>query len=271
MTVDTVPRSTGRALSPLRACALVVEGKWIWYRGNWRATAISSFLTPLMFLGAMGFGLGSQINPGPATGGLPYVVYLAPAVLVGLAVQLATSETTFPVLAGFKWDQRFWGIVSTPISVDQLLAGQVVWVVLRVFSSGVAYLVVAALFGVFTNAGALVALPVSVLAGMAFGTWSLALAASVNDEGETFSNLFRFVVLPMTLFAGTYYPISQLPAWSRPLAWLTPLWHGNELARAAEFGHSDWPAVLGHIAYLVLLTVGGYLMARWRFRVRLTV
>lgn len=263
--------SVGRTVHPVAAIGLVLENLWTWYRCNWRATVVSSLLTPLMFLGAMGFGLGSQIRPGPVTENLPYVVYLAPAVLVGLASQIATGESSFPVLGSFKWDQRYYAITATPISVDQLLIAQFLWVVLRVFVSGLAYVAVAALFGAFINAGALLAVPVSVLAGVAFGTWVLALAATVNDEGTTFGNVFRFVLVPMTLFAGTYYPISQLPAWSRPLAWVTPLWHGNELARAAEFGHMDALTAAGHVAYLLLLTAGGLLLARWRFHVRLKV
>lgn len=263
--------STGRAVSSAAAIGLVLEGLWTWYRRNWRATIVSSVLTPLMFLGAMGFGLGSQITPGPATDNLPYVVYLAPAVLVGLSVQIAASESSFPVLGSFKWDMRYYAITATPVSPDQLLAAQVTWVALRVLGSGLAYVAVAALFGAFVDVGALVAVPVSVLAGMAFGTWMVALAATVNDEGTAFGNVFRFVVVPMTLFAGTYYPISQLPAWSRPLAWVTPLWHGNELARAAEFGHMDALAAAGHVAYLLLLGAGGLVLARWRFHVRLKV
>ncbi|MFC0434530.1 ABC transporter permease [Kutzneria buriramensis] len=263
--------ATGRTVHPVAAIGFVLEGLWTWYRRNWRSTAVSSFLTPLMFLTAMGFGLGSQIRPGPATDNLPYVVYLAPAVLVGLAVQVSTGESSFPVLGSFKWDQRYYAITATPVTVDQLLAAQVVWVALRVFVSGLAYVLVAALFGAFVNAGALLAVPISMLAGLAFGTWVVALAATVNDEGNAFGNAFRFVVVPMTLFAGTYYPISQLPAWSRPLAWVTPLWHGNELARAAEFGGMSLLTAAGHVAYLLVLVAGGVLTARWRFHVRLKV
>ncbi|QUQ68079.1 ABC transporter permease [Kutzneria sp. CA-103260] len=263
--------SVGRAVHPVAAVGLVLENLWTWYRRNWRATVVSSLLTPLMFLGAMGFGLGSQIRPGPVTEGLPYVVYLAPAVLVMLSTQVAASESSFPVLGSFKWDQRYYAITATPVSVDQLVAGQFLWIVLRVLLSGLAYLAVASLFGAFTSVRVLLAAPVAVLAGMAFSTWVLALAASVNDEGNAFGNVFRFVMVPVSLFAGTFYPISQLPAWSRPVAWVTPLWHGNELARAAEFGHMDPLTAAGHVAYLLALTTGGLLLARHRFHVRLKV
>lgn len=265
------PRSTGRVLSSPRAVALVVEGLWAWYRRNWRATVMSSVLQPVMFLVAMGYGLGSQIKPGPATGGLDYVVYLAPAVLVASALQTAAFESTYPILSSFKWQQTYWGVISTPITIDQLLTGQLVWIALRLLSSGAAYLVIAALCGPLTGPGVLLALPVGVLTGMAFCSFIVALSASLNSEGQAFNAVFRFVVLPMTLFAGTYYPITQLPGWIRPLAWITPLWHGNELARTAAFGPVDWLATAMHLGYLVALLVAGVLLARWRFRVRLMV
>ena len=263
--------TTAHAVGPVRATGLVLEGLWTWYRRNWRATIVSTFLTPVMFLVAMGYGLGSRITPGPATEGQPYLVYLAPAVLVASALQITVGEATYPILAAFKWDERYWGIISTPITVDQLLAGQLSWIAVRAISSGVAYLVVATLFGAFVNAGALIALPVSLLTGMSCAVWVVAWSATVNDEGSSFTLIFRFLLLPMTLFAGTYYPVSRLPVWSRPIAWLTPLWHGNELARGAELGGVGALAAVGHVAYLVAVLVGGLLVARMRFRRRLWV
>jgi lipooligosaccharide transport system permease protein len=83
--------------------------------------------------------------------------------------------------------------------------------------------------------------------------------------------IFRFVVTPMFLFSGTFYPISQLPQWGQWLAWVSPLWHGTELARDSALGGGlSLLAVLGHLLYLVLWFVVGLQLARWRFRVRLT-
>jgi lipooligosaccharide transport system permease protein len=92
----------------------------------------------------------------------------------------------------------------------------------------------------------------------------------VSSEGQAFNMLFRFVVTPMFLFSGTFYPISQLPQWGRWLAHVSPLWHGTELARGAAIGNLSDLAALGHTAYLLLWLVVGIGLARWRFRVRLT-
>jgi lipooligosaccharide transport system permease protein len=253
-----------------RAVWLVVEGLWTWYRRNWRATAVNSFLQPLLFLLALGFGFGTLVQPGPATGGLDYVHYLAPALLVAAAVQNAVGDSTYPVFSGFKWQKQYWGITATPISPGQVAAGQLTWITIRLALSGLVYLLVAAALGALTSPRVLLALPFAVLAGLALSAPIVAYAASVPNESP-FQNLYRFLVVPMTLLAGTYFPVDQLPLWGRVIAWITPLWHGTELARGVSFGWwQPWPAI-AHTAYLLVWAVGGIALARWRFRVRLAV
>jgi lipooligosaccharide transport system permease protein len=105
---------------------------------------------------------------------------------------------------------------------------------------------------------------------MAFAAPVAAMSASLRSEGQAFNMLFRFVVTPMFLFSGTFYPISQLPEWARVLAHVSPLWHGTELARDAGIGGLSLAAVLGHIAFLLVWLVVGVALARWRFQVRLS-
>lgn len=273
--MSTVPQavtpkpSTGRALGSVRAVLLVVEGMWIWYRRNWRATVASSFLNPVLFLLAMGFGLGSQITAGPATDGLRYVEYLAPAMLVMALVQSGVFESTYPVLSAFKWQRTYWAMTASPITPGQVLGGQLCWVAIRLALSGVAFLVVSAVLGAVTGFGVLLSLVFAVLAGMATCAPVVAFSATIESEGQQFNAVFRFVLMPMTLLAGTFFPVSQLPEWLRPLAWLTPLWHGTELARGAAFGALRlWPAV-GHVAYLLAMLVVGVFVARRLFERRL--
>lgn len=265
----TRPRSMGTVSSPVRASLLVLEAILVWYRRNWKATVVSSVGQPVLYLVAMGAGFGSQVRPTAATGGLSYLVYLAPALLAAGAVQTATGECTYPVLSGFKWQKMYVGITATPITSGQLTNGVLLWVSVRLAVSGAAYLLVATLIGAVTGPGVLLALVFGMVTGMAFGAPVLAFAASVHGEGTVFNPLFRFVVVPMSLFAGTFFPISQLPAWVRPVAWVTPLWHGTELCRGAAFGTLRWWPTLGHLGYLGALLVAGVLLARWRFRVRL--
>jgi lipooligosaccharide transport system permease protein len=265
------PRGTGVAGPGWRAALLVVEGFWIWYRRNWRATLISSVLQPLLFLLAFGVGLGTLVVSSEAIGGVPYLVYLAPALLAMAAVQNAALESTWPIVAGFKWQRTYEAVIATPVTSGQLLAGQLLWIALRLLFSAAAYLAVIALFGGITGWGALGSLVFAVLCGMAFSAPVVALAAATDRADSVFTALFRFVVLPMTLFSGTFFPVSQLPQWGQVLAWVSPLWHGTELARGAALGTLRPLPAAGHVAYLGVLLAIGVLLARWRFAKRLEV
>lgn len=264
-----VPRATGRVVGPVRACLLVVAGWWTWYRRNWRATAASSVALPVLYLIAMGMGFGSQVHATAGLGGHSYLVYLAPGWLAASAVYNAAGESTYPILSGFRWQKHFYGITATPITPDQVVAGVFTWISLRLLASGAVYLVIAALIGALTGPGIVLSLLFAVLCGLAFAAPVVAYAATLEGEGSQFSGVFRFIVVPMSLFAGTMFPVTQLPAWVRPVAWLTPLWHGTELSRGAEFGTLRWWPALGHIAFLVAMFVIGWLIARAKFRARL--
>lgn len=274
MTMVEAVRCTGRVLPGWRAALLVVEERWIWYRRNWRATAISSLLQPLLFLVAFGVGFGRLIDTSNRaaqfTGGVPYLVYLAPALLVIGAMQTAAFESTYPILSAFKWQRTYWSVAATPVMPGQLAGGQLTWIALRLTLSGAVYLLVVVLFGAMHGPGVLASLVFAVLSGMAFSAPLVAFSAAQENEGTAFTAVFRFVVVPMTLFSGTFFPISLLPRVIQPLAWISPLWHGTELARGAALGTvALWPA-FGHVTYLTALLLVGVLLSRWRFRVRLT-
>ena len=260
---------TGRVVAPLHASMLVVEGHWTWYKRNWKATIVSSVGLPILYLLAMGLGFGSQVRPSAATGGVSYLEYLTPALIAMAATQTGAGEATFPVLSGFKWQKHYVGMSATPITPPQIADAVFLWITFRLILSCVAFLAVAAAIGAVTSPMVLVSLVFGILTGLAFAAPVVAFAASVRGEGNAFNPFFRFVLVPMTLFAGTFFPVSSLPAVIRPIAWITPLWHGTELARGAAFGTlRPWPTI-GHLAYLLALIVIGIALSRWRFRVRL--
>jgi lipooligosaccharide transport system permease protein len=262
--------ATGRPLGSVRSALVVLEVTWTWYRRNWKATVFSSVGLPVLYLLAMGLGFGSQVKAGAVPGGVAYVAYLAPALFPAGSVQTAAAECTFPILSGFQWSKVFIGVTASPITPGQLVFGQLLWVTSRLIVSGVAFLLAALVVGAATGPGILLSLVFGVCTGLAFGAPIMALAASVGSDGRAFNAVFRFLVLPMSLFAGTFFPITQLPAWVRPVAWFTPMWHGTELARGAAFGTLSWSSALVHLGCLALLFTVGVLLTRWRFRVRLT-
>ncbi|QFZ17228.1 ABC transporter permease [Saccharothrix syringae] len=260
--MDHVPGS-------LRAALIAVENHWTWYRRNWRATAVTSFLQPVLFLLAMGVGFGSQVQPGEATGGHRYVVFLAPALLVLTAVQNAMFESTYAVFSSFKWQKTYHGVVATPVTPAQVLHGQLLWIALRLLSGTAVFLAVAVALGAVTSPWAVLAVPAAVLAGMAFSAPVVAYTAT-REKPDSFNALYRFALVPMTLFTGAFFPLDQLPAWLHPLAWATPVWHGIELARGAAFGTLAPLPAAGHVAYLAAFVVVGTVLGRRHFHRRLT-
>jgi lipooligosaccharide transport system permease protein len=246
------------------------EKFWTWYRRNWRATAVSSFLMPVLFLVALGFGFGSQVQSTALIGGVSYLEYLAPALVVITAIQGATFESTYPVMSQFMWQKSFFAMVATPITPAQVLYGQMMWVGSQVFVRSVVFVIVAAVLGAAAGPGILLSVVFATLAALAFSAPLVAYSARL-DKPDSFTTIFRFVLMPMTLFTGAFFPVSQLPQWLLPLVWLTPSWHGIELARGTAFGTLDLLPALGHVVYLVALTAGGIALGVKFFHRRLAV
>ncbi|HEY2057991.1 ABC transporter permease [Amycolatopsis sp. NBC_01480] len=261
--------ATGRVVGRWHGAWLRVEGHWTWYRRYWLATLYSTGLQPVLFLAAMGLGFGSQVQAGPATGGLSYLQYVAPALLVAGSAQMGVSDSSYPVLSGFKWQKDYLAVTATPVSPGQVLGGHLIWGALKLTLAGSIYALVAVFFGAWANFGALAVILVGTLTGLACSAPMTALAAKTFDEGTRFGLIFRFVVIPMTLFSGTFFPITQIPLYLRWLAWISPLWHGTQLSRAVTLGGvGTWPAV-GHAAYLAVLVLGGWALAHRFFGQRL--
>lgn len=248
----------------------VVENHLYVARRFWRSMLIVGVVTPLLYVLALGVGLGTVVDQHRSTLGVPYLVFVAPAFLTAASLQIATGDATFPVMSGFKWVRTFHGMAATPLTPRQVCDGLLIWIGLRAVANSAVYLAVLAAFGGVRRGWVVLAVPAATLTGLAFAAPVAALAASVKSEGNAFNVLFRFVVTPMFLFSGTFYPISQLPQWGRWLARVSPLWHGTELARDAGIGGLSGSSVLGHVAYLAAWLAVGVMLARWRFRLRLT-
>lgn len=236
-----------------------------------RSILVVGIFTPLAYVLALGVGLGVVVDSnGGHSLGVPYLVFVAPAFLTAAALQIAAADAAYPVMSGFKWVRTFHGMAATPLTPTQICDGQLLWIALRVLVNSAIYLAIMAAFGGTQRWWVLLAVPAAVLCALAFAAPVAALGATVTSEGNAFNMLFRFVVVPMFLFSGTFYPISELPRWGQWLAYVSPLWHGTELARGAGIGGIGGTAVAVHIGYLLVWLVVGVALARWRFRVRIS-
>lgn len=245
---------------------------WVYqYKRTWKGSITTSFLYPVLYLAAMGAGLGSLVDRHVGTvDHVRYLVFLAPGLLAATAMQIAGTEATYPVMDAIKWHRMYYAMLATPMRVVDVLVGHLSWIALRLVTVTVIYLGVMAAFGTVLSPWALVATPVGVLTGLAFATPIAAFAATQEREAS-FTTIYRMALVPLFLFSGTFFPVSQLPAWLRGVAYATPLYHGVALCRDLTLGQLHPDADLVHGAYLLALTGIGIGAAMGTFRRRLVV
>lgn len=256
--------ATSHSSRPVRGALRVFESHWVGYRRTWRGSVVSTFLTPILYLTAMGVGLGTLVDRGVGTAdlGVDYLAFLAPGLLAASAMQTGAGDAAWPVMAGIKWRGTFNAILATPITVRDLVVGHLGWVAFRLSLMAVWYAVVITLFGVAPLGRTLLAVPAAVLVGLAFSGPILAYTSTV-DDAQGLTNLFRFGLVPLFLFSGTFFPVEQLPDAVEPLAVVTPLWHGAELVRGTALGWTPaWPWWTHVLVLVGFLVVGATLAVR---------
>jgi lipooligosaccharide transport system permease protein len=230
------------------------EHQVLLYRRTWRGSIFGSFLQPVMFLLAMGIGLGSFVDRGTgatALGGVSYLQFLAPALLASVVMQTSAFEATFPTMTGFRWNRRFHAMYATPLTPFAIAFGHIGWIATRATLVGAIFALVIVLFGAARSPLILLAIPVGTLTSLAFAGPIAAFMATQRDT-NAFNAIWRFGITPLFLFSGTFFPIDRLPEAIQPIAWLLPLWHGADLARALSLG-TVGEAPLLHLAHLMIL------------------
>jgi lipooligosaccharide transport system permease protein len=233
------------------------------YRRTWRATITTAFLNPIFFLLSVGVLLGQLIDDDRAQlGGLSYVEFVAPGLLAATAMQMGANDAMWPVMAGIKWLRTYHAVLATPVRVAELVVGTMGWAAIRVFSAAVIFTAVAAIGGAIPSPLAVLAPLAALLTGLAFNAPITAFSAALEggDDGW-YPALNRFALIPMFLFAGTFFPVSQLPDWLEPVAWVTPLWHGVELCRMLTTGDLDALLATVHVVYLLAFVAVGTVVA----------
>ena len=236
--------------------ARVVEHRALQYRRTFRASIFGSFGIPVLFLTAMGFGLGGYVDRSQdaVLHGLTYLQFLAPGLLAATVMQTGSFEATFPILGGLQWNKVFHAMFATPIRPADIVFGNVAWIAFRLALVGAVFAIVIVLFGASASPLVVLAVPSAVLTGLAFATPMMAFTATQRTP-DRFATLFRFGVTPLFLFSGTFFPIESLPSFLQPIAWLSPLWHGVDLCRALMLGTVTQAPLLALIHALVLVTI----------------
>jgi lipooligosaccharide transport system permease protein len=248
----------------------------LWYHAafwarTWRGQVISSFLFPVLYLASMGLGVGKLVNAHVGgVDGVPYLDYVAPALLAMNAMQISSNETMWPVLASFKWTRSYWTAVSTPVSARDLVYAKLAWVAIHVAMVGVIFTAVVAMFGALHSPWALLLPFAGVLTALAYAAPIAAYTATQNNA-NSFPVFYRFMIIPMFLFSGGFYPISQLPGWLQTVVQFVPLYHGVSLCRTLALGKGSLAATAYHVGVLLALATVGTALSVRSFRRRLEV
>ena len=242
----------------------------VWYRDAkvwtkfYKASILGNMGEPLLYLLAMGWGLGRMVG---TVDGIPYIQFLAPGLVCSTAMYAATFECTFGSFTRMTRQNTYDAILATPVSLEDIVAGEILWGATKGLLSGAAMLLVMALFGLVTSVWSVLSLGLVFLIGLLFASLSMVVTAKAPSY-DFFSYYFTLAIAPMFLFSGIFFPVSNLPGWAQTFAWFLPLTHGVTASRALFAGQVDW-TIAGDLLWLLAFSAATFITALRSIRKRL--
>jgi lipooligosaccharide transport system permease protein len=245
--------------SPLRARDLVPSARLaasIWLRNArvfsklWKGALLPQFLDPLFYLVALGFGLGTYFAHG--VNGIPYKEFIAPGLIASATMWSASFECTYNVYLRMNETRLYDAILATPVEVQDIVAGDLLWSASRATVYGTTFLLIVAVFGLVSSPWAILIPPLVFLGGLCFSVVAYTFT-SLIPKIDLYSYFFTLGITPMFLFSGIFFPFSQLPGWVEAVAWLLPLYHLVEITRGMATG-PDGIQILIHAAWLAAVS-----------------
>jgi lipooligosaccharide transport system permease protein len=243
-----IPFGSRRAIHPFERSLYLYRRTWL--------VLVSGFFEPLFYLLAVGFGIGALVGsvPGPDGQPVPYQLFVAPALLASSAMNGAIFEVTFNVYGKLRWEKVYDAMLATPLGVGDIALGEIAWALFRGLLYAIGFVLVILLLGLYRSPLFLLAIPAAMLIGFAFA--AVGMAATTFVRGWQDFDLIQLVLLPLFLFSATFYPLDTYPEGLRLIVELTPLYHGVDLIRSLSLGIVG-PGLLVHVAYLLVMGVGG--------------
>ena len=250
-----------RNLAWMHVAEARVRGMLKW----WTSIAAFSLGNPVLYLFSVGIGIGALVDAnGGSTqlGGVSYLTFLAPALLASAALASFQEEMSFPIMEGFEWDKSFFAMNSTPINGKDIVNGIVASSFLKTAVTVGIYEAVLLAFGAIDLNVALPMFFSALITGIAFGAVMMAVTSYIKNDDGFFAIIGRFVIAPMVMFSGTYYPLESMPFYLQWVGWISPLWHGTDLGRVISYGspQQGW-IVISHWLYLATWLVVGLTLA----------
>jgi lipooligosaccharide transport system permease protein len=227
------------------------------FRKYWKSIMAPNFVEPLLYLAALGLGLGAFIQQG-GINGQSYIQYIAPGLLASNAMFAASFESTFNTFVKLKIDRIYDAIITTPVNAEDVVAGEYLWAGTRAALYGTGFLAVLTVLGsafgepLITSWWALLIPPMLLIIGIMFSVMGT-LFTSLIERIDLYSYYFTLVVTPLFLFSGIFFPVEDFPSPVPQIAWFTPLYHAVNVCRELATGPS--PTVLVDVAWIVVFTL----------------
>jgi lipooligosaccharide transport system permease protein len=244
--------------------------RWVWYRNLivwtkfYKSSIVANVGEPLLYLIALGYGFAPLISD---VNGMSYMQFIAPGLIVYTAMNAATYECTFGAYARMTAQKTYDAIISTPVGIDEVVAGEVLFAMTKALFSSLAMMVVLALFKLIITPTALLIPLVVLLTGFVFASLAI-LFTSFSQSWDFFSYYFTLFVAPLYFLSGIFFPLSTLPEWVRIVAWFTPLYHSVELTRGLLMGNIRFDMIENALWLLVFgILVFMYAVVRIRKRI----
>jgi len=215
----------------------------------WKGALLPQFLDPLFYLVALGFGLGTYVAK---VNGIPYRDFIAPGLIASATMWSASFECTYNVYLRMNETRLYDAVLATPVEVQDIVAGDLLWSAARATVYGTVFLTIVAAFGLISSPWAILIPPLVFVGGLCFSVIGYTFT-SLIPKIDLYSYFFTLGVTPMFLFSGIFFPFNQLPGWVEAVAWLMPLYHLVEITRGMANG-PDGLQVLLHTAWLVAVS-----------------
>lgn len=233
----------------------------VWSR-TWATSLVGTIGEPLFYFLGLGYGLATLV---PSVGGVPYLSYVAPGLMLSSAMHSATVESTYMSFSKMEHQKVYASMILSPLSFADIVGGELLWATTKGVLSGGTVLALCLLFGVARPWPGLLALPVLALGALTFSAMGLVVTSAARGY-DSFNYYFTLAVAPMFFFSGIFFPVERLGAWVERLSWVFPLTHLVRLSRAVALGRFE-PALWGDLAWAaafaaLALALAARLMAR---------
>jgi len=232
------------------------------YTKLYKSSIVLNFVEPTLYLIALGFGLGAFVHE---INGVPYIKFIAPGIIASSSMFAAAFECTYGTYVRMTYQKTFDAILATPVNIDDLVAGELMWGATKSAFYGTIIIIVIFLFGLVDSPMIVLAIPVLFLSGLLFSAVSVIVTATVPGI-DSFNYFYTLFMTPLFLFSGIFFPLNNFPPVVQKIAFFTPLYHLVNVCRSFSSGAlsgAQWD-VIWIIAAVILLTPYSFKLMRRR-------